>query len=171
MNTTLRNACAALVFAGALCGASAHAQTGMFGRVLAHARAQAEENRVRVEQSGSNNGAAVSQTGAGNDASVAQVGSDNSAILRQNGDANAARLVQVGTGNSLAVTQNSSNNALCFVQRGDDLGAAVVQNGGDRAVIVQNRHRTRVLTDRVPRACQSGPPPVQRRDVGSIRVR
>lgn len=162
---SIKAICAALAVTAVMGSAEASAQNGLFRRLIA----QAQANRASVDQSGANNGAAVSQSGAGNGASIAQTGNDNTAVLRQNGDDNYGRLVQRGSGSSLAVTQNNSGNALCFIQRGDNLGAEVVQNGGDSAILVQNRHGVRAVTNRVPRACDPSPPPVQRRGLGTWR--
>jgi hypothetical protein len=154
--TSLKTACAALVFAAAMGGANASAQ-GMFSRIIA-ARAQAQANTANVVQSGINNGAAVSQQGAGNGGSIAQNGNDNTATLHQNGDDNYGRLVQLGSGNTIAAQQNNNNNAICVIQRGDNLSLDAVQNGGDRVIIAQNANRTRIVTNRVPRLCRADRP-------------
>lgn len=170
MKKLMRTALAALVFAAAIGGASASAQSNPYAREQMRARERGSANAVQVTQDGNNNGVGVSQVGAGNTTRVAQRGDSNVAVSAQNGNYNYSRLVQMGEGNTLTATQNNNNNALCFVQRGDYLGADVVQNGNDSVILVQNpRGEIRQVTDRVPRPCQTGPRAVPNPNRGAWR--
>lgn len=66
------------------------------------------QNRVKTNQRGANNGAAIAQHGRGNSAYVLQRGRDNSGTIKQNGNYNSYGLFQFGRRNSTAVVQNGN---------------------------------------------------------------
>ena len=69
-----------------------------------------KNNRARVSQQGSGNGAAVAQHGVNNSASIFQRGRGNSGSISQNGNNNAFALFQFGRRGNTAVTQNGDGN-------------------------------------------------------------
>jgi len=72
-------------------------------------------NQVRIEQSGTNNGAAATQSGRANGTVIVQEGRDN--------------LTQA--------TQTGNNNNLCLHQVGNGLGAEVTQTGNQSGAYLQ----------------------------------
>jgi hypothetical protein len=126
---------------------SAMAAALMITATSAHAlplRQQA--NRVTVEQTGVNNGAAVAQTGRGNDGLVTQNGVDNLGIVQQTGNVNSGGIRQVGTGHTATLTQNNNNTRGCIVQSGAGHSADVNQNGGEYTAFIQTDRGVRPIS-------------------------
>ncbi|MEZ5957727.1 MAG: hypothetical protein R3C27_11020 [Hyphomonadaceae bacterium] len=103
-------------------------------------------NRVTVEQTGVNNGAAIAQNGRANNGVVTQQGADNLGIVQQNGDVNSGGVRQRGAGNTATLTQNNSNNRGCVVQSGTGLSANVNQNGGQYTAFIQTDRGVRPIS-------------------------
>lgn len=103
-------------------------------------------NRVTVEQTGVNNGAAVAQTGQANNGVVTQRGVDNLGVVQQNGNVNSGGIRQVGTGHTATLTQNNSNNRGCIVQSGTGHTANVNQNGGEYTAFIQTDRGVRPIS-------------------------
>lgn len=74
------------------------------------ARSLRHKNRARVDQQGSNNGAAISQRGQDNWARIFQRGRGNSGTVSQNGNNNAFALFQFGKKGNTNVSQNGDGN-------------------------------------------------------------
>ena len=74
------------------------------------ARSLRHHNRARVDQQGSNNGAAISQHGQGNLAGIFQRGRGNSGTISQNGNNNSFALFQFGKKGNTNVSQNGDGN-------------------------------------------------------------
>ena len=74
------------------------------------ARSLRNKNRARVDQQGSNNGAAISQHGQDNWAGIFQCGRANSGTISQNGNNNAFALFQFGKKGNTNVSQNGDGN-------------------------------------------------------------
>lgn len=131
------------IFASALAAAlmltAAPASAQLFGRDFAR-------NRVTVEQTGVNNGAAVAQTGQANNGVVTQQGVDHLGIVQQNGNVNSGGVRQVGAGNTATLTQNNNNNRGCIVQSGTGLNANVNQNGGQYTAFIQTDRGVRPIS-------------------------
>ena len=88
-----------------------HAEAIRTGLALySAARSLRKKNFARVDQQGSNNGAAISQRGQDNWASVFQRGRGNSGTISQNGNNNAFALFQFGKKDNTNVSQNGDGN-------------------------------------------------------------
>lgn len=131
------------LFASALAAAlmltAAPASAQLFGHGFAR-------NRVTVEQTGVNNGAAVAQTGQANNGVVTQQGVDNLGVVHQTGNVNSGGVRQVGTGHTATLTQNNSNNRGCIVQSGTGHTANVNQNGGEYVAFIQTDRGVRRIS-------------------------
>ena len=103
-------------------------------------------NRVTVEQTGVNNGAAVAQTGQANNGVVTQRGIDNLGVVQQTGNVNSGGIRQVGTGHTATLTQNNNNNRGCIVQSGAGHTANVNQNGGEYVAFIQTDRGVRRIS-------------------------
>jgi major curlin subunit len=70
--------------------------------------AQSLKNSAKIDQRGTDNGAAVSQNGTGNYAGIFQRGRRNSVTVSQNGNNNTLGVFQFGRRNNSTVTQNGN---------------------------------------------------------------
>jgi len=98
-------------------------------------------NRVSIEQSGRDNGAAVTQAGEANTAGVSQDGAGSLAVIRQNRNNNSGGVMQRGNGNTAVLTQNG-NARTCVMQNGNGLSADVAASSGSNVAYLQTERTT-----------------------------